>query len=236
MTYVVFIPDTQLEDLMPPQTDALRHIVITGGMGALGKALTRVAKEAGYVVTTVDRTKVVVEAGDHHLGGVDLSCESQVVAAMGAAVECSGPIFSLFNVGGAFQWSKVRDTSNAFWLQLFVDNCLATLGACRAAIPHMSRGGTIVNVAAASALSATTGMAAYSASKAAVLRLSEALDAELSEEGIRVRCILPTILDTPRNRLEMPDADWSRWENLERLSMHILDLALWTDDGAAQRN
>ncbi|MEL1263060.1 SDR family NAD(P)-dependent oxidoreductase [Pseudoxanthomonas putridarboris] len=208
---------------MSAETGQARHVVITGGIGALGKALTRTAESAGYVVTSIDRIPAVDRK--NHIGGIDLSDMPSVKAAMELAVGRHGGIFGLFNVSGAFQWRTIMEATSDLWLQLFRDNCLSTLGACQAAAPYMKSGGVIVNISAAAAMHADVGMAAYSASKAAVLRLSEALGKELHGQGIKVQCILPTTLDTPRNRSEMPDADWSQWENLDDLSQQILNLA-----------
>jgi NAD(P)-dependent dehydrogenase (short-subunit alcohol dehydrogenase family) len=80
-------------------------------------------------------------------------------------------------------------------------------------LPYLlrSRSGSIVNVGAMGAIKATGGMGAYAASKAGILKLTEALADEVKDQGIRVNAVLPSILDTPRNRTEMPDADFTRW-------------------------
>jgi NAD(P)-dependent dehydrogenase (short-subunit alcohol dehydrogenase family) len=72
-------------------------------------------------------------------------------------------------------------------------------------------GGKIINVGAASALKGVPQMAAYTASKSVVMRLTESMAAELRDQGINVNCVLPTIIDTPENRTAMPDADPARW-------------------------
>ena len=82
---------------------------------------------------------------------------------------------------------------------------------CRAALKHLRAGAAIVNVGAAAAANAATGMAPYAASKAGVMALTQSLADELKAKGVRVNAVLPTIIDTPANRNDMPDADRSAW-------------------------
>jgi len=91
---------------------------------------------------------------------------------------------------------------------------LRTAVACaKAALPHLLKGGNgrIINIGAMGALKARAGMGGYAASKAGVAKLTEALADELKDRGITVNALLPSTLDTPRNRLDMPAADFSRW-------------------------
>jgi NAD(P)-dependent dehydrogenase (short-subunit alcohol dehydrogenase family) len=97
----------------------------------------------------------------------------------------------------------------------------------QAVIPHMLRqgAGKIINLAARAGLQGQSNLAAYSASKAAVIRLTESAAAELKQSGINVNCVLPGTIDTPQNREAMPDADFSRWVKPESLADVILFLA-----------
>jgi NAD(P)-dependent dehydrogenase (short-subunit alcohol dehydrogenase family) len=97
----------------------------------------------------------------------------------------------------------------------------------RASIPHMLAGGrgAIVNVAARAALAGTANAGPYVASKMAVIRLTEAMAAELGGQGINVNCVLPGRMDTPANRAEQPDADFSQWVQPESMANVILFLA-----------
>jgi NAD(P)-dependent dehydrogenase (short-subunit alcohol dehydrogenase family) len=85
--------------------------------------------------------------------------------------------------------------------------------ACQAVLPHLlkSGGGRIVNVGAVGAIKAAAGMGPYAASKAGVAQMTEALADELKDQLITVNAILPSTLDTPKNRLDMPKADFMRW-------------------------
>jgi NAD(P)-dependent dehydrogenase (short-subunit alcohol dehydrogenase family) len=92
-------------------------------------------------------------------------------------------------------------------------NLLTSVNATRAALPHLleSGAGRIVNVGAAGAVKALAGMGPYAASKAGVMRFTEALAEELKTKGVTVNAVLPSIIDTPQNRADMPDADPAQW-------------------------
>ena len=98
---------------------------------------------------------------------------------------------------------------------------------CRAVIPHMlaQGGGKIVSVAARAAIAGKAHMAPYVVSKSAVIRLTESMSAELKNHNINVNCILPGTIDTPRNRAEMPDSDYSKWVAPEAIADVIQFLA-----------
>jgi NAD(P)-dependent dehydrogenase (short-subunit alcohol dehydrogenase family) len=103
---------------------------------------------------------------------------------------------------------------------MYALNLKTAVAACQGALPHLLQSGggmraaRIVNVGAMGAAKAAAGMGAYAASKAGVAKLTEALADELKGRGITVNAILPSTLDTPRNRLDMPKADFSRWVTL----------------------
>ena len=105
--------------------------------------------------------------------------------------------------------------------------------ASRAAIPHLKRSaaGRIVNVGANAALKASLGMGAYAASKAGVHSLTQALSEELKADGVTVNAVLPSILDTPANRADMPRADFAAWVRPEELAAVMLFLA--SDEASA---
>jgi NAD(P)-dependent dehydrogenase (short-subunit alcohol dehydrogenase family) len=97
----------------------------------------------------------------------------------------------------------------------------------QAVIPQMLKqgSGAIIHIAARPGLAGRANMAAYSASKSAVIRLTESMAAEYKEAGIRVNCIIPGTIDTPQNRRDMPDAETSKWVEPESLAEVILFLA-----------
>jgi len=107
----------------------------------------------------------------------------------------------------------VHETSDETWNFLSDLNVRTFLNMARAAVPALlgAGGGKVVAVGAGAAVKGVAQMGAYCATKAGVVRLVEAMSAELREQGINVNCVLPSIIDTPENRRAMPDADPSRW-------------------------
>jgi NAD(P)-dependent dehydrogenase (short-subunit alcohol dehydrogenase family) len=127
----------------------------------------------------------------------------------------------------------VHETSDETWNFLFDINARTLLHAVRAVVPGMieSGGGKIINVGAYAAQKGVAQMGAYVAAKSAVIRLTEAMAAELREKNINVNCVLPTVIDTPENRAAMPNADPSRWVAPADLARTIVFLA--SDDARA---
>jgi NAD(P)-dependent dehydrogenase (short-subunit alcohol dehydrogenase family) len=125
-----------------------------------------------------------------------------------------GRIDVLVNVAGGFRWEKLEDGEPETWDQLYAMNLRTAVVCCKAVLPAMlERGaGRIINIGAgAAAARAGAGMGAYTAAKAGVQSLTESLSEEVKDRGITVNAILPGTIDTPRNRTDMPDADFSRW-------------------------
>ncbi len=110
-------------------------------------------------------------------------------------------------------------------------NLRSAVAASQALLPHLDAGGRIVNIGALAALKAASGMGAYAASKAGVMRFTEALAEELKDRRITVNAVLPSIIDTPANRVDMPQADFDRWVTPQALSRVVAFLL--SDDAAA---
>lgn len=200
---------------MPAPLDT-RIIVITGGFGTLGRAVAQRLHADGARVALLDRAPAPsngLPAVALALGGVELADEQACQAAYGQVREALGGIDGVVNVAGGFTWETVESGALASWDRMYDTNLRTAVASCRAALPHLlARGaGRIVNVGAAAAHKAGMGMGAYAASKAGVARLTEALAEELKDRGITVNAVLPSIIDTPANRADMPDADASRW-------------------------
>lgn len=209
-------------------------IVITGAFGSLGAATARAAIKLGARVALIDRAatapaELIAQAGPTavFLPGVELADEGAAKSAIDTAHARLRGLDALINVAGAFRWQTVADGDPAVWDSLFSINVKTTLNSCRAAIPHLraSGAGRIVNVGAYAALKAGAGMGAYTASKAGVHRLTESLSAELKDQRITVNAVLPSIIDTPPNRKDMPNADFSTWVTTESLANVLLFLA-----------
>ena len=211
--------------------------VITGAVGNLGAATARRFQQAGAKTVLVDRSpdrvreafKDIADSPDHLLaGGVDLSDAASLDKLIEQTVGKFGRVDALVNTVGAFRGGKpVHEADPADWDFLFNANVRTTLMCCRAVIPQMlkQKGGKIINVSSREGLEAHAGFAAYSASKSAVLRLTESLAAELKNSDINVNCIMPSIIDTPQNRAAMPNADFSKWVAPEAIADVIAFLA-----------
>ena len=198
-------------------------IVVTGAQGALGQAAAAAARARGARVVGIDYAPAADE--ELRFGGVDLSDEAATQAVMGQAHARAGRIDALLNIAGGFAWKLTEDADAELWRTMFARNLLTTLNASRAALAHLiESGGAIVNVGALAALQAEAGKGAYAASKAGVHRLTEAMAEELKGK-VRVNAVLPSILDTPANRKDMPDADPRRWVAPGHLADIMLFLA-----------
>jgi NAD(P)-dependent dehydrogenase (short-subunit alcohol dehydrogenase family) len=208
-------------------------IAITGGFGTLGAAVGAAAREQGWELALIDRAPVPAglalakAEGVLALGGVDLADAAAAKQAMDQIVQRFGRLDALANVAGGFRWQTLADGDLANWDWLYTINVRTAATASKAALPHLlaSKDGAIVNVGAAAATKSGMGMGAYAASKAGVLRLTESLAEELKDRGVRVNAVLPSIIDTPPNRTDMPDADVSRWVAPADLASVILFLA-----------
>jgi len=205
-----------------------RIFAITGAFGALGSAVARAAAERGARLALIDSAKEgPAPEGALVLGGVDLTDANQAGAAVEAVADRYGGLDVLLNIAGGFRWETVESGSMASWYDLYRLNVLTASNACRAAIPHLKRSasGRIVNVGANAALKAALGMGPYAASKAGVHALTQSLAEELKAEDVTVNAVLPSILDTPANRADMPKADVSAWVAPDDLAAVMLFLA-----------
>jgi NAD(P)-dependent dehydrogenase (short-subunit alcohol dehydrogenase family) len=134
----------------------------------------------------------------------------------------------LVNIAGGYKPGKpVHEMDEADWDFMLNLNARSAFLTCRAVIPLMlaQGSGKIINIGAKAGLAAGRKSTAYAASKAAVLRLTEALSAEVRDKGINVNAVIPSTIDTPGNRAAQPDADTSKWVKPEDLAAVIVFLA-----------
>lgn len=211
-----------------------RTVVITGAAGNLGRAVADGFGRNGDALVLVDRAQDALERAfgsatpDRMLLEVDLLQGDSVEQAVGRVLAQFGRIDVLCNLAGGFAMgTPVHATGEADWQRMQDLNVRTLLNMARAVVPGMlQRGrGKIVNVGANAAQRGAARMGAYVAAKAEVLRLTETMAAELREGGINVNCVMPSIIDTPQNRADMPDADPKRWVAPEQLAGIIAFLA-----------
>ena len=210
-----------------------RHVVVTGGTGALGGAVVAALVEAGAVchvpylhAAEAERFPLRDHANVELLAGIDLTDETAVARLYGSVPA----LWASIHLAGGFAMAAVAKTTKAELMQQVDLNLVTAFLSCRAAVNAITRtgaGGRIVNVAARPALEwrSGAGMAAYAASKAAVAALTVALAEEVAKAGILVNAVAPSIMDTPANRADMPKADYAAWPKVEEVAATILFLA-----------
>lgn len=204
-----------------------RVVAITGGHGVLGKAVLDAALQAGLKVAVIDHAHGhAVPEGVLEVGGVDLTKADQAQKAVDAVIARFGRLDALLNIAGGFVWQTTDDDAPA-WDRMHALNVTTALNACRAALPALkaSPEGRIVNVGSAAALKPGAGMGAYGAAKAGVHALTQSLAEELKSTSVTVNAVLPSIIDTPANRKDMPDVDPAAWVAPADLAQVILFLA-----------
>jgi NAD(P)-dependent dehydrogenase (short-subunit alcohol dehydrogenase family) len=208
-----------------------KHIVVTGGTGALGAAVVRTLLEQGARCTVPyvhDSEAEQFAARDHanvRLIGVRSLAEEADVARVYDAV--AAPLWASVHIAGGFAMGKVADTDRGALMAQLETNLISCFLCCRAAVRAMRGEGRIVNVAARPALEwrGGAGMTAYAVAKTGVAALSVALAEEVAKDGILVNAVAPSIMDTPANRAAMPKADHAAWPKVEQVAASILFLA-----------
>ena len=209
-----------------------RHVVVTGGTGALGNAVVAALVAAGALchvpylhAAEAERFPLREDPKVKLTAGIDLTDESAVARLYDGVPN----LWASIHLAGGFAMAPVGETAKADLMKQIDLNLVTAFLSCRAAVNAMTRsgaGGRIVNVAARPALEwrSGAGMAAYTASKAAVAALTAALAEEVVKAGILVNAVAPSIMDTPANRAAMPQADYAAWPKVEEVAATILFL------------
>lgn len=218
-----------------------RLVIVAGGTGGLGQVVTSRFVEAGaeVVASYLSEAELAIFQADfpQYLDHItfrrlDAFHEDKVVQFVDSIVEEKGVPDGLINlIGGYTLGPQVMDSDPSHFSLMFDLNFHTTFNLCRATLPLMIQAGKgkIVNIGGRVGLFGEAQHAAYSIAKSSVIRLTEALSSEVKDKGINVNCILPSIIDTPNNRQDMPEADFSRWVSPSDLAEVILFLA---SDGA----
>ena len=211
--------------------------IITGGAGGLGAAVVTTFLGAGArLIVPVENESDLAKLRERAripasapLGGerLELTDEAAVRAYYARVAREHGGLDILINLAGGFAGGQpVHETPWSLWQQQLDVNLKTAVLSCAAAVPHLLArgGGAIVNVGTRTATQPAAHLAAYAASKRAVLQLTEALAAELRDGNVTANAILPSVIDTPANRRANPDADYSRWVKPEEIARVILFL------------
>lgn len=196
-------------------------IIVTGAAGNVGSALATLLASRGARIAAVDTAKDRLEAvtaglsGSGHLAlpSYDLADFAATAALVAEVRATCGRLDGVGTTVGGFAMAKLADAGPEQWEAMFNLNVKTTWNIYRAAVPVIREagGGALVGIGSAAGLKGSGQMAAYSATKSAVMRLTESLADELRPDRIRVNAVLPTTIDTPQNRAAMPGADMSRW-------------------------
>jgi NAD(P)-dependent dehydrogenase (short-subunit alcohol dehydrogenase family) len=212
-------------------------VIVTGAAGNLGRAVARAFLGAQARLVLVDRHPdrleqlytELVDSGDHYLAaGIDLVDEDAAASMVQDTLDRFGHIDVLANtVGGYRAGTRVHETPLETWDAMLNLNARTAFIISRAVVPVMleQKSGRIIHVSARAGLQGSSRHVAYSASKSAVVRLTETLSAELKRSGINVNCVLPGTIDTPQNRQDMPDAKTDRWVKPEDVADVLVFLA-----------
>jgi NAD(P)-dependent dehydrogenase (short-subunit alcohol dehydrogenase family) len=210
-----------------------RHVVVTGGTGALGAAVVERLLEAGAAMVHIPAHRAPEPAkfalARHECvriaAPVDLASED----AVRSFYRSLPSLWASIHTAGGFAAAPITETSLSDFRQMIETNAVTGFLCCREAVRKMRSnpggGGRIVNVAAKAALFPAGGLSAYAASKAAVTNLTLSLSEELAAERIWVNAVLPSIMDTPANRAAMAKADFAKWPTVAEVAATIVFLA-----------
>lgn len=206
-----------------------RSVIVTGGFGVLGEAIAKAFVSLGDHVARIDRTAGPTKPlpGARDFGSVELTDAASTQDAIVTVMKAHSGIDVLVNVAGGFVWEPLENGSLATFSRMFEINLLTAATITQFALPELkkSQAGRIINIGAGSAVKAGAGTGAYAASKSGVHRFTEALSEELAGTNVTANAILPSIIDTPANRADMPDTDFSTWVSPASIAKVIVLLA-----------
>ncbi|MCB1646085.1 MAG: SDR family NAD(P)-dependent oxidoreductase [Pseudomonadales bacterium] len=216
-----------------------KTVIVTGGAGVLGVAVVNWFTDRGANVAVLDISDEVLanawpEPNERHCYlACDLTSRDSCAEAVGKIQRQFSGIDVLCNIAGGFMMGEpVHNTDDQTWDFLFNLNARSVMNMAARVVPVFIAAGSgkIINVGAQAAAGGAALMGAYVASKSVVIRLTESMALELREKGINVNCVMPSLIDTPRNRADMPDADYTRWVTPDDIARVIGFLA--SDDAA----
>lgn len=203
------------------ESKPLRHVVVTGAAGALGRAVVQHFLDEGARVALIDHRMVHLtgtfpglDNARHLLLEADVTSVPAMADAAQRILGAFKQVDVLVHIAGGFEMGEaVHALSRAAWDRMMDLNAWSFVAVSQALVPSMieRKSGSVVAVTAKTASRGAAGMSAYIASKSALQRLVEAAAAELAPHGIHVNSVAPSVLDTPANRQAMPDANPAQW-------------------------
>jgi len=209
-----------------------KHVVVTGGTGALGGAVVGMLLDRGatcHVPCMVERELQRFAHGDNSRARVKKGVDLRDEVSTSAFYTSLPALWASIHIAGGFAMGPIEETSLADWRAMLDMNATTCFLCCREAVKRIratsDTGGRIVNVAAKPALVPTGGMVAYAASKTAVANITVSLAEEVKGDNIWVNAVVPSIMDTPANRAAMPDANFAAWPSVEAVAATIVFLA-----------
>lgn len=211
-------------------------VLVTGAAGNLGSAVARYFDDLGAKLALVDRKKEHFERAfgsdipeNWLLCEADITDKESVAALVAEVMGKFGRIDVLINIAGGYRGgTPIYETGEDMWdfmMNLNARSVFLVSGAVAKVMVEQGTGGRIISVGAKPGLEGTKNHTAYSASKAAVFRLTESMAKELKPHGINVNSVIPSTLDTPQNREAMPDADFKKWVAPESMAGVLAFLA-----------
>jgi len=208
-------------------------VLITGGTGALGRAITQsfVACKSAVISSyiddsEIDRLEPVIKSSVQLIKS-DISKEEEAKRLVSDTISKYGRIHILVNVVGGYLGGKtVAELDTKEWDLMMNMNLKSAFLISKHVLPHMllSKYGKIIHISSRTGLRSGGYDSAYAASKSGLIRLIESISEEVKDSNINVNCIMPSIIDTESNRRAMPDADYTRWPDPVDLAKVVLFL------------
>jgi NAD(P)-dependent dehydrogenase (short-subunit alcohol dehydrogenase family) len=208
--------------------------LITGATGGVGAAVATAFHAAGGRLALVSRSHDRLEDLAAHVGLDDTRCilrdadlrdPAQAERVVAETVSCFGRLDIVVNLIGSWEPGRLATTTDERWNDVLATNLHAVFHVMRAAAPHLSEGGVILNIGGELPIEGKGGQLAYAVAKSGVLTLTKSAALELKERGIRVNALLPKNVDTPLNRTLRPDGDVSQWVQPSQVADVLLFLA-----------
>ena len=202
-------------------------VMITGASGGLGQAVTKAFSQAGAKVVVVGR-ELPQTLPEGLLGlAADVTDEVEVQRLMKEAVEKTTRLDCVINLVGGFAMGRLAETDASAWSRMLSLNLTSAFLLSREATRLMAKqgAGRIIHMAAQAAVDPFPGAGAYIVSKSGLLALIKVLALELAGSGVKVNGVLPSTIDTPANRENMPDADPNQWVKPEAIAALLVFLA-----------